>query len=205
MRQFKRNAVIITVILFVCVAAYLNWSYGKTPAESAIGEESPKPTSDVLAQNPNDTPDLNANPGGVNAPDDETGLYYDNQPTASAQTAYFAEARLARSQARDTAIETLGAINANNGASKETVEAALAKISAIATFSQKEAEIESLVRAKGFSECVVFMSEEGVKVTVPAPMAGLTSVEVAKITDIVTSETDYKAAALTIIEYKAAE
>jgi stage III sporulation protein AH len=37
MKIWKKNAVLATVILFVCVAVYLNWSYGR--GEASAGEE----------------------------------------------------------------------------------------------------------------------------------------------------------------------
>ena len=35
MKSFKRNAVILTVLLFVCAAVYLNWTYGQRGEEAA--------------------------------------------------------------------------------------------------------------------------------------------------------------------------
>jgi stage III sporulation protein AH len=198
MRSLKRNAVIITVVLFVCVAAYLNWSYSKDTADTTeVGVTEPTPGQDIFAQNPN----ANDSELGQPAANQDGGdLFY---KPASPMAAYFAEARLTRQQARDTAVETLAAINDNSGASQTMIDETLAKISAIATNAQSEAELETLIRAKGFTDCVVFISDDGVKVTVPAPQSGLTSVEVAKITDIVTSETSFGVAALKIIEVKA--
>ena len=36
MKKVKRNAVIFTVLLFVCTAVYLNWSYGQKERQNAI-------------------------------------------------------------------------------------------------------------------------------------------------------------------------
>jgi stage III sporulation protein AH len=180
MGRFKRNAVVITVVLFVCAAAYLNWSYGnaETPAEDA-GAALPEYTET----------------------EGDEGLYYASEPV-SQTSEYFASARINRQQARDAAVETLASVNAAEGASQEVVDGALDKIAKIAADSQREAELEALIMAKGFRDCVVFLSDDGVKVTVPAPEAGLASVEVAKITDIVTAETGCKAADLKVIEVK---
>ena len=194
MNTLKRNAVIVTVVLFVCVAAYLNWSYGQ---EAASLDGAATPTPIALS------PDVRTLGEGGVAVDEATiyepsALYFDGSASAS----YFAEARIGRRQARDAAVETLASVNDAAGASQEILDGALAKITAIAAFSQKEAEIEALIRAKGFTDCVAFLSDDGVKVTVPAPSAGLSTVDVAKITEIVTSETDFAASALQIIEVK---
>lgn len=195
MNTLKRNAVIVTVVLFVCVAAYLNWSYGQ---EAANLDAATTPTPIALS------PDVRTLSEDGSTVVDEAAIY---EPSAlyfdgSASASYFAEARIGRRQARDAAVETLASVNGAAGASQEVLDGALEKITAIAAFSQKEAEIEALIRAKGFTDCVAFMSDDGVKVTVPAPTAGLSTVDVAKITEIVTSETDFAASALQIIEVK---
>jgi stage III sporulation protein AH len=82
------------------------------------------------------------------------------------------------------------------------IDAALAEISEIASVSIKEAELEDLIKAKGFADCVVYISDEGVNVTVPAPEEGLSSASVAKITDVVTTQTDYTAGDIKIIPVK---
>ncbi|MDR1821438.1 MAG: SpoIIIAH-like family protein [Oscillospiraceae bacterium] len=201
MRNFKRNAVVVTVILFVAAAAYLNWWYGKKDGADTGAVSGPGYTDEHSDNNGALTP--SPSPSA-----DDSGLFYtgdggtDTDKQSTSQAAYFAETRLNRSSARDAAIETLSAVTASAGASQELTDSALSKIAAIADFTQKEAEIEALIMAKGFTDCVVYISDEGVKVTVPAPEAGLSTVEVAKITDIVTSETVWKAKDLTIIEVK---
>ena len=196
MSKLKRNAVITTVVLFVCVAAYLNWSYSNEDVTDAAVTENTTP----IALSP-DVGALGsfADDMGEHSTDGEaSGLFYDGAVAAG----YFAEARIGRRQARDAAVETLASVNEAQGASQEILDGALAKITAIAAFSQKEAELEALIRAKGFADCVAFLSDDGVKVTVPSPQAGLSAVDVAKITEVVTSETDFSPAALQIIEVK---
>lgn len=188
MKTFKRNAVIITVLLFVCVAAYLNWSYNKNSdnAETA-GEASPLESASSIAQNEEDS----TAPGA--------GLYYNPPETPAVNREYFDAARLNRQQARDAAAATLSTVSKTEGASKEIIDAALEEIAQIASNTVKEAQLEDLIKAKGFADCVVYISDDGVNVTVPAPEEGLPASSVAKITDIVTSQTDYTAADLHII------
>jgi stage III sporulation protein AH len=190
-KTFKRNAVIITVLLFVCVAAYLNWSYNKnadnTEANAGV---SPQDTSSSAA-------DAGAAPSASDA-----SLYYDPSGTVTVNKEYFDTARLNRQQARDAAAATLATVSKTEGASKEMIDAALGEISQIASNTVKEAQLEDLIKAKGFADCVVYISRDGVNVTVPAPQEGLPASSVAKITDIVTDQTEYKATDLKIIEVK---
>ena len=76
-------------------------------------------------------------------------------------------------------------------------------ISAMATCTMQEAQIENLLIAKDFDECVVYIGNDTVTVAVPAPAEGLSQEAVARITDVICSETQYTAAQLSIIEVKA--
>ena len=73
-------------------------------------------------------------------------------------------------------------------------------ISAMANYSMGETQLENKLIAKDFTDCVVYMSEDKITGAVPAPADGLSEAAVARITETVTSETDYKAAQLNIIE-----
>jgi stage III sporulation protein AH len=66
----------------------------------------------------------------------------------------------------------------------------------------QETQVENLLIAKDFADCVVYMSSEGVTVAVPAPVEGLTEAQVAQITDTITAETDYEAAQIKVIPIK---
>jgi stage III sporulation protein AH len=193
MKAFKRNAVIITVLLFVAVAVYLNWSYSRNEEELETSADTEKTDLEKEAAI---TEDGDA--------EESTELYFtDEDEETSAETEssdYFAQARLERSQARDAATETLKVITETEGASQETIDDALADMSSIAAWTEQEAEIESLITAKGFSECVVYISEDGVTVTVATPEEGMSSTAIAKITDVVTSETGCAAADIKIVE-----
>lgn len=81
---------------------------------------------------------------------------------------YFSATALDRKEARDEAIDVLKMVSENEEASAEAREEAAAKISQIAVDIQNEANIESLVKAKGFEECVAVISEGSVSVIVSA-------------------------------------
>ena len=213
MKRFKRNAVILTVVLFVCVAAYLNWTYNKGGDTGGAGVPVEATASGAAVSAPPGPSDTGGDAGlyyngdssGAAAPapsDDGSGAAGDTSGQTETQADFFASARLERQQARDASAATLTSVSQTNGASQQVIDAALAEISKIASTSEKETELESLIMAKGFSDCVAFISDDGVKITVPAPQEGLSTSSVAKITDIVTSETSFKAADLKIIEVK---
>ena len=73
-------------------------------------------------------------------------------------------------------------------------------IQTLAGYTLTEAQIENMVTAKGYADCVVFMSEEGVSVVVSTPDDGLQTEDVARITDIVKDETGLSADCIKIME-----
>ena len=63
-----------------------------------------------------------------------------------------------------------------------------------------EAQIESLIIAKGYTDCVAYISDEGISVAVSAPEGGLQAEDVAVIADIVMSQSDYLLTDIRIVE-----
>lgn len=196
MKVFKRNAVIITVLLFVGAAVYLNWSYSKKVEDASTAGDS----VDVETTSDLSTPEANTL-AAESEDEDSAGLFYSEDNSTSTYDEYFAQVRLERQQARDEASATLQTVATTDGASQETVNEALDSMTRIADYTVKEAELENLIRAKGFIDCVVYLSDSGASVTVAAE-EGLSQVAVAKITDVIVSETDFSADQLNVIEIK---
>ena len=90
-----------------------------------------------------------------------------------------------------------------DGVSQESLDSAMNAITAMADASMTETQIENLLLAKDYSDCVAYIRQDGVTIAVPAPEEGLTAEQVAAITDIVTSETAFTAVQLKIVEVKA--
>ncbi|MDR0818411.1 MAG: SpoIIIAH-like family protein [Oscillospiraceae bacterium] len=196
MKLFKRNAIILTVIVFVCAAVYLNWAYNKGGgSEPLTSEIENMPADDLAAEQNGMFYDEHDNSENEILSSDETN-------TQNKVSEYFADARLTRQQARDSAVTILRETSESSAASQEVIDESLSGITAMAEFSLSEAEIESLIRAKGFTECVAFLSDNSIIVTVPAPLEGLSATAVARITDIVTSETALTYEQIKIVEVK---
>lgn len=187
---WKRNIVAATVLLFVCGAVYLNWKYASSVADPAADQSGKVLGQSTLVSGDN---------GG------ETGTEGENIDTegdsASTSGDYFATARLTRQQARDNAIALLREAAESESADKEVANEAAAAIQVLAGYAVAEAQIENLVTAKGYPQCVAFMGDSSISVVVsPAGETGLEAADVAKITDIVLNETDYTAGQITILE-----
>ena len=82
------------------------------------------------------------------------------------------------------------------------MDEALGAITAMAGYTVSEAEMEALITAKGFQDCIVFLSADSVIVAVPAPAEGLGDSAVSRITDIVLQETNLHTEQIKIIGVK---
>ena len=112
--------------------------------------------------------------------------YSDNSSASgNAQTEqnYFTSTVLDRKEARDEALDVLKMVTESNESSEEAKAEAQAKISQIAVDIQNEANIETLVKAKGFEDCVAIISDNAVSVIVGAE--SLQAAEAAQILTIV--------------------
>jgi len=171
---WKRNAVVGTILVFVCAAIFLNGKYA---------EKVDKPTK-VLGQSELVSTDGDAAEVSANAEGKD----------------YFASARLTRQQARDSALSLLKEASENDDVDAETASEAAKSIETLASYTLSEAQIENMVTAKGYEDCVVFMSEDGVSVVVSTGTDGLQTEDVARITDIVKQETGLTAESIKIME-----
>lgn len=191
MKLWKRNAVVAAIVLFVCVAVYLNWSYSRDGAgDSAdtgkvLGEA-------ALVGGKTDDPLLGNSVAAD--PDPATGT-----GTASS-SGYFASARLNRQQARDSALSLLQEAAGDEKAEQTAIDQANATIQTMANYTLSEANIENLVTAKGYTDCVAFLSDSSISVVVSKSGEALTETDTAKISEIVMDETGLKTSQIKIIE-----
>ena len=187
-QHWKRNLTVLTVVLFVAAAVYFNWSYnqqfGAADADMVMAEDDAMEKAGVKPEQ---------------ASEKETESKETEEPVSD----YFAQARLTRQQSRDEALNLLEAASSADGASQETIDSAMTAISAMASDSMTETRIENLLLAKGYADCVAYITGDSISVAVPSPAEGLTEAQVAAITDVITSDTEFAAAQLKVVEVKA--
>ncbi|MBZ2173749.1 SpoIIIAH-like family protein [Schnuerera sp. xch1] len=111
---------------------------------------------------------------------------------------YFVEQRLSRDKLRAGLIDRLNEIVNNDNSSQEMITEAQQEIVEIGNVSEKELSIEGLIKAKGFEEVIVFITENNAKVVVGTEE--LTEQDVAKILNIVVSETGLDASNVKIMK-----
>lgn len=183
MNNWKKNMVAAAVLVTVCAGIYVNWLYAEDAETQQLTDtlDTEKVMSEELLVLSEDVSAITAGEVVDTTADD-----------------YFAAVRLSRQQARDNALNLLQeTFNAGEGTKAAESSATLEDIVQTAL---SEAQIESLVIAKGYTDCVVYMTNEGISVAVASPAQGLQEADVAVIADIVMSQSDYSLNTIRIVE-----
>ena len=181
--RWKRNVVVATMAILVCAAVALNWKYS--------GEDAVKDAQETGSKLLGEASLVSGQEGDAQGAADEEAVYTGSD--------YFASARLTRQQARDNAISLLKDAAEQEGADTATANEASESIQVLAAYTLKEAQIENLVTAKGYKNCVAFMGDESISVVVSTGTGELTAEDVAKITDIAMAETGLDAGGIKIM------
>ncbi|MFI5359522.1 MAG: SpoIIIAH-like family protein [Halanaerobiales bacterium] len=111
---------------------------------------------------------------------------------------FFIEYRLERDRARSEQINILQEIVNNPNSDQASKKEAQRKILEITDKMEKEMEIESLIRARGYRDALAYIHEQAVDVIIHTD--GLAKEDVAKIGDIIVKVTGFNTENVTIIE-----
>ena len=132
--------------------------------------------------------------------DEQVNAEAEDEANANPETAedFFAMAIINRTQVRDSALEVLREIASNPDTLPDAKEDALSSIAAIADEMSAEANIETLIRAKGISDCVAVISGDSCSVIVNT--TGLQPDALTQIADIVYEQAGISVENLTVVE-----
>ena len=186
MKIWKKNLVAAAVLVTVCSGIYVNWMYTQDVNTMSLTQ-----TLDSEKVMDADTLVLSEDVSAISAGEEV-------QTTASD---YFAAVRLSRQKVRDSALnllqEAMAYATAEDGS--KDVESAM-ELESIVETALSEAQIESLVIAKGYADCVAYMTAEGFSVAVASPEGGLQQEDVAVIADIVMQQSEYGLDTIRVVE-----
>ena len=177
MNQWKKNMAAAAILVTVCAGIYVNWLY--TESQTAANLDDTLDADKIIATDSVDS-------SGGNTVSD-----------------YFAAVRLSRQEARDSAVGLLQEAMAYGDTETETSNARLQELVNVAL---NEAQIESLVIAKGYADCVAYISDESISVAVAAPengmQDGLQQQDVAVVTDIILNQSEFTTEQIYVVEVK---
>ncbi len=179
MKVWKKNLVAIAMLVVVCAGIYINWLYGE--------DQSVMDLTDTL-----DSKKILSSDLLVMGDTSEQGK------PASTFDSYFAAVRLSRQEARDSAVTLLQEAMAYDGDAENS--ASHAQLEALVQAALCESQIESLVIAKGYADCVAYISEDKISVAVAAPEGGIQATDVALIADIVMSQSGFSLENIYVVE-----
>ena len=183
MKAWKKNLIAVAVLVTVCAGIYVNWMYTEDVVTTSLVD-----TLDADKILSEDTMVFSGDMEGLDA----------DAMSENTSMDYFAAVRLSRQQARDSAVNLLQEtmVYSDSGkAAESSVE-----LDDIVQTALSEAQIESLVIAKGYQDCVAYMNEEGISVAVSSPEGGLQQGDVAVIADIVMAQSSYDLDDIRVVE-----
>lgn len=176
-RVGKRNFIIAGAVILIASAVILNF------AVFANGKDDPGYDYDQSA--------------GLNGTTPET-TPSTTAPTQPSSDSYFSSVQVSRQRTRDEAIEVLQSVVDNQSSTETAKNEALAEINKLATVMENEANIETLIIAKGFEECVAVISGDSASIVVRSD--GLIPAQISQINEIVYQQAGILPVNITIIE-----
>lgn len=183
MKVWKKNLVAAAVLITVCSGIYVNWLYTENEAAQSLAD-----TLDYEKVMSQDSLVLS----------EDMAAIAEGESLSTTSADYFASVRLSRQQARDNAVSMLQEAMAYSESSKAAESAV--ELEDIVQTALSEAQIESLIIAKGYRDCVAYMTPEGISVAVSAPEGGLTQSDVAVIADVVMSQSVFGLTDIRVVE-----
>ncbi len=177
MKNWQKNLIAAAILVVVCAGIYMNWMYNNG---QSVGDFTDTLDAEKVMS--------------------QEGILLDTEEVVGENTVndYFAAVRLSRQQARDSAVELLQEAMAYGEDGDNT--ASSAQLEQIVQTALTEAQIESLVIAKGYTDCVAYMSEEGISVAVASPEGGIQKTDVSLISDIVLTQTELTLDQIRVVE-----
>ncbi len=171
----KKQIVLASLVTILGIAVYLNYVFADTGSTDLLSASS--------------------------APS-ETENYGEAQLTSAEPvdtgSDYFESARLERRKARDEAIETLAQTLGADEMTDDEKELAAEKALQVSAQIESENKIETLVKAKGFTECLAYVDDGSARVIVQTD--GLTAETANQIKNIIVEETGLSADCISVGE-----
>lgn len=112
---------------------------------------------------------------------------------------YFDNARYTRTQSREEALSLLNSIINDDAVDEATKENAYKEVVAYAKITEGEASLESVLKAKGYTDCIVFLTSDTATVVVAAE--SLTEQQSVQIFDAVLAQTGFESGSVKIVTY----
>ena len=198
-----RKATAITLAAALVVAVYLNWQYARTGV--TLEEDAVNVAATVETEEAVSAPIMDGLMTEAEVVSSANKNYGEAQLVSVANNSgskFFEEARLKRTKAHDEAMDAVQKALKSASLSAEEKKSYTQQLTGSLEDLNAENEIETLVRAKGFADCLCFLQSGRADLTVMTSGDALTAAQVAQIRDIVLSKSNVTAQNITIVEVK---
>ncbi|MEG0115366.1 MAG: SpoIIIAH-like family protein [Hydrogenoanaerobacterium sp.] len=180
----KRHIILAALVLSLGIAVYLNWIYSAKD-ENFIATDATAAESSETGKNYGDSKYVSTDANEVQVVSDKK---------------FFSEARVNRTKTRDEAIASIKKMF-KDAELTDTEKTSLAvQATALAAAIETEGNVEGLIKAKGFDDCMVYINDDKADIVVKA--SGLQKEDVAKIKDVVLAQTAIPVENISITETK---
>lgn len=199
-----RKATAITLAAALVIAVYLNWQYARTGVIES-GETLEVSAASISEEAAASAPIIDGLMTEAEAVSGANKNYGEAQLVSVANDSgskFFEEARLKRTKAHDEAMDAVQKALKSSSLSAEEKKSYTQQLTGNLEDLNAENEIETLVRAKGFADCLCFLQSGRADLTVMTSGDALTAAQVAQIRDIVLSKSSVTAQNITVVEVK---
>jgi len=215
MMVFKRKQIVVlSLVLMLVVAGYLQYSYRKGDTSvnnsdsSRLGEavyvdsefavsdgvketdkskDKKEDSKDVKEDNKAKDSDKTSDKDNSKSNDEDNKKTSANLVASKEANDYFAKAKIDKEVSRGRSSDTLKAIADDPSLTKEARTKAYEKVTRMAENSDREMRIENLIKKNGFNDAIAFFADDGsVDIVIKAP--NLSSSQTAQIYDIVSRQ-----------------
>ena len=198
-----RKATAITLAAALVVAVYLNWQYARTGV--TLEEDAVNVAATVETEEAVSAPIMDGLMTEAEAVSSANKNYGEAQLVSVANNSgskFFEEARLKRTKAHDEAMDAVQKALKSASLSAEEKKSYTQQLTGSLEDLNAENEIETLVRAKGFADCLCFLQSGRADLTVMTSGEPLTAAQVAQIRDVVMNKSSVTAQNITVVEVK---
>ena len=208
MRALSRNtrrATAVTLAAALVIAVYLNWQYARSDVPTELPDNAAMVAAeaeDVPVQAQTVLDELPTEAEAVSSANKNYGEAQLVSVASDSGAKFFEQARLKRQKAHDEAMDSIKKTMKSSSLSAEEKKEYTAQMTANLEDLNAENEIETLIKAKGFADCLCFLQSGRADLTVMTSGEPLTAAQVAQIRDVVLNKSTVTAQNITVVEVK---
>lgn len=193
----KKQIILTCMTLMLGVAVYVNYSLTKNDVEV---KKSVSANADISVSQSEEEKKEATEASDADVDADSVNYGESEFVNGDASADYFAQARLEKMNNRDEAVQTLQTIMGGGDITEDEMVTNALEAVEVSKLIESEGKIESLVKAQGIEDCVVYLDGDSAKVVVKTE--GLDTAQAAAIKDIILGEVSVPAENIRVFEVK---